>query len=1203
MERQQWDNNGGNVQFQGTATNPTFHMHIEHPDKQSRDRCLNYFAVTDPRDIKTKIHQTRGTALKECYKWILQHQQFRCWRDSNDSQVLWVKGDPGKGKTMLLCGIIDELRSATKLEGPQAKTLLSFFFCQATVPKLSNAHAVLRGLIYMLVKQQPLFVSHVQERFRDTGEPLFGDTEAWTALCNIFLDMLRDFSMGKIYLVVDALDECMQDQGKLLQFILQETKDIPRVKWIISSRNHVEQRKRLVESQSILSLELQENAEAVSVAIGAYISNRIAELESLEDDDSLLQYVQQALEKKAEGTFLWVALVVQELQDVDSWDVKQVVDDVPIGLDDMYARMIDHIKKLAAQSREYCQLVLSAATLAYRPLQLLELGVVSGLPEEIAGKAKNLVTIIKRSGSFLTVRDESIYFVHQSAKDYLVGKGRESIFSSGLALAHHRMFTLSLQIMKKTLRRDIYSLRALGTHITQAQPPDSDPLAVARYSCAYWVDHLRESGSYEDLQDSGTVDTFLRTQCLYWVEALSLLRSISDGILSVQRLKDLLSEQSSAAILSILAQDTHRFILYHRRAIENSPLQAYGCGLVFSPSRSLIKELFWHERPKDVTMMPPLGNDWDAHTGACLQTLEGHDSSVNSVVFSHDSSRVASGSWDETIKIWDAHTGACLQTLEGHDSSVTSVVFSHDSSWVASGSWDKTIKIWDAHTGACLQTLEGHDSSVTSVVFSPDSSRVASGSWDETIKIWDAHTGACLQTLDGHDRDVTSVVFSPDSSRVVSGSLDETTKIWDAHTGACLQTLEGHDNGVNSVVYSHNSSRVASGSGDKTIKIWNAHTGACLQTLEGHDNWINSVVFSHDGSRIASGSRDKSIKIWDAHTGECLKTLQGHNTIVESAVFSHDSRRVASGSVDKTIKIWDTHTGACLQTMEGHNRPVTSVVFSPNSSRVASGSDDKTIKIWDAHTGACLQTLEGHDSSVTSVVFSHDSSRVASGSWDKTIKISDTHTGACLQTLDGHDRDVTSVVFSPDSSRVASGSDDKTIKIWDVQTGACLQTLEGHETSVTSLVFSHDSSRVASGSLDQMIKIWDAHNGACLQTHNLGSHPQILSFDTTNSSLHTSVGIIALRGSATPDPTTPTKESASEPQSNSASQLPQTPEYEGYGISSDGLWITRRSQNWLWLPPTYRPVCSVIGRSGLTVVIGCQSGRVLILGFAPQDTD
>lgn len=181
-----------------------------------------------------------------------------------------------------------------------------------------------------------------------------------------------------------------------------------------------------------------------------------------------------------------MALVVQELADVDSWDVRQVVDDIPKGLDDLYARMIDHIKNLAARSREYCQLVLSATTLAYQPLQLLELGAVSGLPKVIAGNAKNMEKIVKKSDSFLTVRDKTIYFVHQSAKDYLIEKAALSIFPSGHAAAHYRIFTQSLQIMNKTLsKRDIYYLGALGTPITKVRQPELDPLVAAGYSCVY----------------------------------------------------------------------------------------------------------------------------------------------------------------------------------------------------------------------------------------------------------------------------------------------------------------------------------------------------------------------------------------------------------------------------------------------------------------------------------------------------------------------------------------------------------------------------------------------------------------------------------------------------------------------------------------------------------------------------------------------
>jgi WD40 repeat protein len=139
----------------------------------------------------------------------------------------------------------------------------------------------------------------------------------------------------------------------------------------------------------------------------------------------------------------------------------------------------------------------------------------------------------------------------------------------------------------------------------------------------------------------------------------------------------------------------------HKLAIEKSPLQAYASALLFSPARSLIKCLFRHEEPEWITIKPPIRAEWSA----CLQTLEGHSSSVNSVAFSHNSTRLASASGDSTVRIWDASSGACLQTLKGHSSSVNSVAFSHNSTRLASASYDSTVRIWDASSGACLQTL------------------------------------------------------------------------------------------------------------------------------------------------------------------------------------------------------------------------------------------------------------------------------------------------------------------------------------------------------------------------------------------------------------------------------------------------------------------------------------------------------------------
>ncbi|KAF2455365.1 WD40-repeat-containing domain protein [Lineolata rhizophorae] len=1048
------------------------------------EKCLQDLRLTDPRDDKKRIEDTKGGLLEDSYRWVLENSDFQRWSSAqqSQSQLLWIKGDPGKGKTMLLCGIINELNKS------MAKTaLLSYFFCQAADSRINNAIAVLRGLIYLLVDQQPSLISHIRKKYDRAGKALFEDTNTWVVLCEIFTNILHDPSLSNTYLIIDALDECVADLPNLLDFIGQKSSVSSHVKWIVSSRNdfNIEWRLRLDGSGTRLSLELEENAKQVACAVNTYINHCLSELSEIQHNTELRDLVREKMLSKANGTFLWVSLVIKELKEVMSWDVLQVLEEVPTELKGMYHRMMKQIKLLRRNYPELCRQVLSTVIVAYRPLHLQELRVLSGLPTQVQNANQSIAAIVKMCGSFLTVQDDNVYIIHQSAKDYLSEEASHDIFPCGVGEAHHSIFSRSLQVMSRTLRRDIYGLHALGYPIERVEHPEPDPLAASRYSCLSWVDHLCNWNSNccakhgVDLQDGGAVEDFMRRKYLYWLEALSLCGSTSDGVGSMAKLETLLQGRTDASALFGLVRDAYRFIMYHKQAVENCPLQAYASALIFSPAHSLIRGLFKNEELKTIAIQPPIGDEWSA----CLQTLEGHYGSVRSIAFSHDSTQLASASDDKTVKIWDTRTGTYLQTLKGHSNWVTSVAFSPDSTQLASASDDKTIKIWDTRSGACLQTLEGHRDWVKSIAYSHDSTRLASASTDRTVKIWDTRSSTCLQTLEGYSGFVWSVAFSGDSTRLASALANTMVKIWDTRSGTCLQTLEGHSSWVISVAYSHDSTRLASASGDRTIKIWDTKSGACLQTLEGHRDLVKSVAFSHNSTRLASASEDTTAKIWDTRSGACLQTLEGHRNWVWSVAFSHDSTRLASASEDKTVKIWDiTGDGACLQTPEGHYDSVRSVAFSYDSTRLASASADRTIKIWDTG-GTCLQTLEGHRDWVKSIAFSYDSTQLASASDDKTVKIWDiTGDGTCLQTLKGHRRSIRSIAFSGNSTQLASAS-DKTVRIWHTRGGICLQTLEGHRDLVSSVAFSHNSTRLASASEDKTVKIWDiTGDGACLQT-------------------------------------------------------------------------------------------------------------------------
>jgi WD40 repeat protein len=471
-----------------------------------------------------------------------------------------------------------------------------------------------------------------------------------------------------------------------------------------------------------------------------------------------------------------------------------------------------------------------------------------------------------------------------------------------------------------------------------------------------------------------------------------------------------------------------------------------------------------------------------------LLTLKGHSNQVNSVAFSPDGKRLASGCWDGTVKLWDAATGQEIHTFRGHGHYVTSVAFSPDAKRLASAGHDRTVRLWDTATGQEVLTLKGHTDWVTSVAFSPDGKRLASGSNDGVVKLWDTATGQEVLTLKRHTSVVSSVAFSPNGKQLASGSHDNTVKLWDAATGQNVLTFKGHTNGFSSVVFSPDGKRLASGS-HQAVKVWDAATSQELLTLKGHTDWVTSVAFSPDGKRLASANHDRTMKLWDAATGQELASLKGHTDKVSSVVFSPDGKRLASGSYDKTVKLWDAATKQEGLTLQGHTTRVLCVAFSPDGKRLASGSNDGVVKLWDTATGQEVLTLKRHTSSGLSVAFSPDGKRLASGCVDGTVKLWDSATGQEVLTLKGHARCwVMSVAFSPDGKRLASGSEDHTVKLWDASTGQEVLTLKGHGHVVASVAFSPDGKRLASGSLDGTVKLWDTATGREILTlkANLG---------------------------------------------------------------------------------------------------------------------
>ncbi len=307
------------------------------------------------------------------------------------------------------------------------------------------------------------------------------------------------------------------------------------------------------------------------------------------------------------------------------------------------------------------------------------------------------------------------------------------------------------------------------------------------------------------------------------------------------------------------------------------------------------------------------------------QVVLEHGSGVTSVVLSRDSTTLASGAVDGTVKLWDVNTHKNIAILEEHTGDISSVSFSPNGMLLASGSVDGTVKLWDVNTHKNIATLKGHADPVISVVFSPDGTILASGASDGTIKLWDVETQKNITTFGEEDERgwSTPVSFSPDGTILASGARNGIIQLWDVETQKNIATFGAdpdnawrHPDGVVSVSFSPDGTTLAAGLQRGTIQLWDVATRTNITTFPSVSEAVSIpsifaisfvpnafISFSPDGTLLAS-TIDEGVALWDTETST-HHTLFGHTDVVLSVSFSGDGSLLATGALDGTVRLWD----------------------------------------------------------------------------------------------------------------------------------------------------------------------------------------------------------------------------------------------------------------------------------------------------------
>ncbi|WP_300443528.1 TIR domain-containing protein [Zoogloea sp.] len=285
-----------------------------------------------------------------------------------------------------------------------------------------------------------------------------------------------------------------------------------------------------------------------------------------------------------------------------------------------------------------------------------------------------------------------------------------------------------------------------------------------------------------------------------------------------------------------------------------------------------------------------------------------------SLTLSADGERMAAGGQDLRLHLWKISSlwknqGANEKLQPVLDAPILSLAFSPDGKRLATGSFDGSLRLVDGRSGAALgPPINTHSGAVSAIAWSPDGKQIATGSWDTTLRIWDAASGAAVgEPLSGHDAWIAALAFSPDGRSVVSASADTRLRHWNVATGQLIgRPMLGHDNWVLAVAFSPDGSLIVSGGADDTVRRWNAATGEPIgDAMEGHANWVTSVNVSPKSQHIVSGSWDRSLRLWRADSGVPVgQALDGHADAIQYVAFSSNGEYVRSVSRSGALHLW-----------------------------------------------------------------------------------------------------------------------------------------------------------------------------------------------------------------------------------------------------------------------------------------------------------
>ena len=469
-------------------------------DERQRKELLEirkWLSMAKPEEDYDDAKEKRPMPLGD---WIFHQQNFVIWEASvrKETNLLWLHGFTGTGKTGLASSVIDHLREKA---GKGDSTQLAFFYCSNdrvdsgwnSSFDRSDPEEILRSLVSQLaVSQRGKTASPLaKDKYAAFGPRSDKYRQPNYADC---VDILLSISRFKpITIVLDGLNEC--DQNKAPTLIQHFKTLVAASRWplkiLISTRLFPAIEREIVPELSI-EVNTENNGQDVNSFVKKTLRARIKNGDLLNGKPvppDLVQKIEDTLIRRAQNMFLYASLLLDRLCDRSRNDnevsIRRKLEELPNSLADGYNRIMEEVHDDKNNSRRSCDIAQHTfkwLLLVQQPLEFASLVEAVSPPEsktdvnEILSACRSLVVKPKERVIF--------EFAHYSVREHISKMAEYSPSQCHLVIAKSCLRNLNTWYAAESQKSDV---------------ADSQKF-LSRYAKLYWPIHF-EGIKKEDIEE------------------------------------------------------------------------------------------------------------------------------------------------------------------------------------------------------------------------------------------------------------------------------------------------------------------------------------------------------------------------------------------------------------------------------------------------------------------------------------------------------------------------------------------------------------------------------------------------------------------------------------------------------------------------------------------------------------------------------